>query len=224
MDEFVTEFAKISPPQPDGRLDAPAFHRNQAPIWSVIGGFLQDRTGDVLEIGSGTGQHAVTYARAAPGVVWWPSDCNDDHLRSIDAWRAHAGLANVRAATRIDLAAADWTSGRGVPGFPDRFVAILCCNVVHIAPWRVAQGLFAGAAPRLAPGGRLFLYGPFMRDGRHTAESNARFDASLREANPEWGVRDVADLAALADGAKLALADIVDMPANNMILSFEPGR
>ena len=223
MAEFVVEFGKVPPPQPDGRLDAPAFHRNQAPIWSVIGGFLQERTGDVLELGSGTGQHAVAFAQAAPGIVWWPSDYNDAHLRSIEAWRAQAGLANVRAATRIDLAGADWTSGMAVPGMPDRFIAILSCNVVHIAPWRVAQGLFAGAAPRLAPGGRLFLYGPFMRDGRHTAESNARFDASLREANPEWGVRDIVDIEGLAGHAKLALREVVDMPANNMILVFERG-
>src|SRR5262249_18157609 len=111
--------------------------------------------------------------------------------------------------------------------------AILCCNVVHIAPWRGAQGLFAGAAPRLAPGGRLFLYGPFMRDGRHTAESNARFAVSLRGANPQLGGGGIpgvaalaagAELSARAEGAKLALADGVDMPANNRILSFEPGR
>jgi len=221
MPEFVVEFGKDTPPaEPDGRLDAPAFHRNHGPIWSVVGDFLSGRTGDVLELGSGTGQHAVTFARAAPDIVWWPSDCNDAHLRSIEAWRRHAGLANLRPPLAIDLSAADWALRLAAPSLPERFLAVLCINVLHIAPWQVAQGLFAGVGRRIAADGRLFVYGPFMRDGAHTADSNATFDASLRRSNPEWGVRDVVDIEGLAGRMNLRLAETVPMPANNMVLVF----
>lgn len=220
MAEFAAQFARVAPPESDDRLDAPAFHRNHGPIWSVLAGFLRRRRGDVLELGSGTGQHVVEFARATPDVVWWPSDTNEAHLRSIAAWRAQAELSNVRAPLRIDLAGADWAAGLSERGVPREFLAILCINVLHIAPWRVAQGLFAGAARHMGPDARLFVYGPFMRDGVHTAESNARFDASLRRSNPEWGVRDIADVADLAARMKLKLARTVDMPANNMTLVF----
>jgi hypothetical protein len=109
------------------------------------------------------------------------------------------------------------SEGRG----PAALLAVFCANVIHIAPWRVAEGLVAGAARGLRPDGRLFLYGPFKRDGQHTAPSNAAFDASLRDNNPEWGVRDVDEVAALAQHNGLKLTEIVDMPANNLILVFE---
>jgi SAM-dependent methyltransferase len=220
MPEYVVEFGNVgAPPEPDGRLDAPAFHRNQAPIWAVISPFLEGRSGHVLEIGSGTGQHVVAFARQAPDLVWWPSDINDKHLRSIEAWRAHAGLANVRPVLRIDLAA--WASGAAEPAVPDGLTAIVCINVLHIAPWRVAEGLMTGAGRHLGLDGRLFVYGPFMRDGVHTAPSNAAFDASLRRENPAWGVRDSADVATLAARFGLRLAEIAAMPANNLALVFE---
>jgi SAM-dependent methyltransferase len=222
MPQFVVEFGKVGrPPQPDGRLDAPAFHRNCEPIWSVLEKFLRGRTGDVLEVGSGTGQHAVEYAARTPDILWWPSDHNDAHLASIAAWRRFAGLANVRAPMRIDLADPGWgLTPVGSPP-PGRLLAILCANVLHIAPWRVAEGLFAGAARHLRSDGRLFVYGPFMRNGAHTALSNAAFDARLRTQDPEWGVRDVEDVRALAESNDLALAEIVETPANNLILIFE---
>jgi SAM-dependent methyltransferase len=205
------------PPQPDGRLNAPAFHRNRAPIWAVLTRFLDGRTGDVLELGSGTGQHAIAFAEQIPGLVWWPSDAGEEQFRSIEAWRAHANLPNVRAGRRIDLMDANWTPGAGAPA---QFAMILCINVVHISPWRVSENLFTGSARHLGPDGRLYLYGPFMRAGRHTAPSNAAFDVSLRRQNPAWGVRDVDDLARLAREAGLRLADISEMPANNLTLSF----
>jgi SAM-dependent methyltransferase len=202
----------------DARLDAPAFHRNHAPIWSVLSPHLEGRRGDVLELGSGSGQHLVEFARRAPHIIWWPSDVDDMGLRSIAAWREHARLANLNPPLRIDIAQPNWEGGNGkLPPF----LAILCCNVIHIAPWRVAEGLFAGAAQRLRGDGRLFLYGPFMRGGKHTAPSNAAFDASLRRQNPQWGVRDLGDVLALAEGCGLALADVVQMPANNLTLVFE---
>jgi len=220
MPEYVVEFGNAGPPpDPDGRLDAAAFHRNHKPIWSVLGEFLQGRSSDVLEVGSGTGQHVVEFARQAPDITWWPSDLNDGHLRSIAAWRAHARLANVKAPVRLDLTEDGWRLRE--LGVPTELLAIFCANVLHIAPWRVAEGLLSGAARYLAADGRLFIYGPFMREGRHTAASNAAFDASLKNANPEWGVRDVGDLSALAASVNLKLARIADMPANNAIVIFE---
>jgi hypothetical protein len=221
MAKFVREYGKTgtAPPTPDGRLDAPTFHRNHEPIWSAIGGFLASQTGDILELGSGTGQHAVTFARRAPHLTWWPSDIFDSHMVSIAAWRAHEGLPNLRPPQRIDLGAPDWTwQQEGQAG--GALAAMLCVNVLHISPWVVAENLIGGAGRHLADDGRLFVYGPFMRGGQHTAPSNAEFDASLREANAEWGVRDVGDLSALARRAGLTLADIVPMPANNLVLAF----
>ena len=219
MPQFVVEYGNVgAQPEPDGRLDAPAFHRNCQPIWSVLGEFLDGKSGDVLELGSGTGQHAIEFARQSPAICWWPSDLNDRHVRSIAAWRAYTRLANVRPPLRIDLAQADWW--RHAPGVPAELLAIFCANVLHIAAWRVAEGLFAGAARYLGGCGRLFIYGPFMRDGAHTAPSNAEFDASLRNENPEWGVRDTGDLSRLAAENGLSLVQVADMPANNAILVF----
>jgi SAM-dependent methyltransferase len=206
-------------PPPDGRLDAPAFHRNHEPIWSVLSPFLHGKAGDVLELGSGTGQHVVEFARRTPDIVWWPSDCDDTHLRSIAAWRAHAQLANVRAPLRIDVSAAEWAIGPQSRS-PDEFVAVFSANVLHISPWTVSLGLFNGAARHLQPDGRLFVYGPFMRGGRHTAPSNEQFDASLRSSNPEWGVRDMDDLERVAERVNLNLIDVAPMPANNFTLVF----
>ncbi len=220
MAEFVVEFGKSgAPPAPDGRLHGPAFHRNHDAIWSAIAGFLSKQNGNVLELGSGTGQHIAEFARLAPDLTWWPSDIYPSHLASIEAWRRHAGLANLRAPQRIDLADPAWSwTADGQAGAA--LAAMLCINVLHIAPWRVAQNLFAGAGRYLRANGRLFVYGPFMRDGAHTAPSNAAFDASLRAENPEWGVRDLADLNALAQGAGLTAAEIAPMPANNLVLAF----
>jgi SAM-dependent methyltransferase len=218
--QHVAEFGKGTPPaESDGRLDAPAFHRNHAPIWSVLSRFLLGCTGDVLEIGSGTGQHAVEFARHAPTITWWPSDHLDSHLRSIDAWRRHEGRDNVRAPVRLDASAPDWKlSARGLPS---SFTAMFCANVIHIAPWRVTEGIFAGAGRHLSPGGRLVLYGAFRRDGVHNSPSNVAFDADLRRDNPAWGVRDTADLRKLSEANGLRFAELVEMPSNNAILVFE---
>jgi len=217
MSQFVVEYGKAgtAPAMADGRLDAPAFHRNHEPIWSALEGFLRGRSGNVLEIGSGTGQHIITYAGWTPQLTWWPSDIYDSHLASIDAWRRQSGLDNVRPPQRIDLADAAWTWSPG-----GTLAAMLCCNVLHISPWTVSQSLIAGAGRQLAEDGRLFVYGPFMRDGAHTAPSNAAFDATLKAENPGWGVRDTRDLAALAAASGLVLAEAIDMPANNLVLVF----
>jgi SAM-dependent methyltransferase len=219
--EYVVEFGKDGRPvEPDGRLDAPAFHRNHQAIWAVLQRFLAGKSGDVVEAGSGTGQHVVDFARRSPEITWWTSDLNEQHLKSIAAWRAHAELPNIRPPLRIDLSDPAWCSQMHDGSGPGELLAVFCANVIHIAPWRIAVGLLAGAGRYLRADGRLFLYGPFKRDGKHTAPSNAAFDISLRDRDPEWGVRDIADLEKLAAGAGLVLIDIAEMPANNLILVF----
>jgi SAM-dependent methyltransferase len=221
MAEFVVEFGKDGRPvEPDGRLDAAAFHRNHEPIWAVLEKFLAGKSGDVVEVGSGTGQHVVHFAKHTPGIIWWPSDLNENHLKSIEAWRAHEALPNVRSPLKIDLTDSAWCPAMHDGSGPAELLAVFCANVIHIAPWRVAEGLLAGAGRYLRSDGRLFLYGPFKRDGKHTAMSNAVFDTSLREQDAEWGVRDIADVETLAATAGLALIETVPMPANNMILVF----
>ncbi len=222
MAEHVVEFGKDGRPvEPDGRLDAPAFHRNHQAIRAVLQRHLAGKSGDVVEAGSGTGQHVVDFARHMSEITWWPSDLNARHLKSIAAWRAHAGLPNIRPPLRIDLSDPAWCAemhdGRG----PAKLLAVFCANVIHIAPWRVAEGLFAGAGRYLRADGLLFLYGPFKRGGKHTAVSNAVFDSSLRERDAEWGVRDIDDLEKLAARAGLTLVEIAEMPANNLTLVFE---
>lgn len=220
MPEFIVESGKNGIRSTlDGRLDAPAFHRNHEPIWSAIGPWLLQQGGNVFEAGSGTGQHVVEFARKSPHLVWWPSDYSDAHVRSIEAWRMRSGLDNIRPARWIDLSAPDWGLPAGDSQQLRDLTAVFCANVVHIAPWQVAQGLLGHAAERLKPGGRLYMYGPFMRHGQHTAPSNAAFDARLRAQNAQWGVRDIADIEAAASG--LTPIEIVPMPANNFILVFE---
>lgn len=219
MAEYVVEFGKDGGRlEPDGRLDAPAFHRNHQAIRSVLERYLTGKSGDAVEAGSGTGQHVIEFARQFPDVTWWPSDLNENHLTSIEAWRRHSQLANIRPPQRIDLADPAWGDAMTAEDRPSQLLAVFCANVIHIAPWRVAEGLVAGAGRALREGGMLFLYGPFARGGQHSAESNAAFDASLRQGNSEWGVRDVEAVEKLAAKAGLSLIEIVDMPANNLTL------
>jgi len=221
MAEYVVEFGKDGRPvESDGRLDAPAFHRNHQAIRAVLQKFLAGKSGDVVEAGSGTGQHVADFARHIPEVTWWPSDFNEQHLKSIAAWQAHAALPNIRPPLRIDLSDPAWCAEMHDGSGPSKLLAVFCANVIHIAPWRVAEGLFAGAGRYLRADGRLFLYGPFKRGGNHTAMSNAVFDTSLRDQNAEWGVRDIEALEKLAASAGLALIEVAKMPANNLILVF----
>jgi Protein of unknown function (DUF938) len=219
--DYVVEFGKDGRPiEPDGRLDAPAFHRNHQAIRTMLQRLLAGKSGDAVEVGSGTGQHVVDFARHIPEIMWWPSDLNDQHLKSIVAWRAHTQLSNIRPPRRIDLSDPAWCSEMQGDSGPAELLAVFCANVVHIAPWRVAEGLFAGAGHYLRADGLLFLYGPFKRDGKHAAISNAVFDASLREGNAEWGVRDIEALEGLAAAAGLVLVEVVEMPSNNLTLVF----
>jgi len=217
MPEYVVEFSQSAlQPEADERLHSQAFYRNHEAIWSVLAEFLEGRSVNVLEIGSGTGQHAAEFSGRAPAVTWWPTDLPERHLRSIAAWRTFRKSGNMQAPVELDASASDWQLHKR--GLPSKFVAIFCANVIHISPWTVAQGLISGAARHLAVDGRLFVYGPFRRDGVHNAASNAAFDESLRAENAAWGVRDTADLRTLADQNKLRLSQIVEMPANNALL------
>jgi SAM-dependent methyltransferase len=168
---------------------APAVARNRDPILNVLRRVLPAR-GLVLEIASGTGEHAVHFAGALPDIVWQPTDPDEAALRSIAAWREQTRLPNLPPPLEFDVAANIWPV--------ERADAVVCINMIHISPWRGAVALMAGAGRVLAPGGVLFLYGPYKEEGRHTAPSNEAFDADLRARNPEWGVRDLGDIIALA--------------------------
>lgn len=196
------------------RRTSPATARNREPILAVLQRVLPAGA-RVLEIASGAGEHAVFFARAMPGVTWQPSDPDAGALESIAAWIAEEELANIAPPRAIDVRGSSW----GVEGEAP-FDAIVAINMIHISPWEATLGLMGGAARVLRLGGVLYTYGPYMRDGRHTAPSNQAFDASLKARDPSWGVRDVADVegAALAHG--LALREIVEMPANNLSLVF----
>ena len=221
MANYVVEFGKDGGSrETDGRLDAPAFHRNHRAIRDVLERFLAGKSGDVVEAGSGTGQHIVEFAGHFPAVTWWPSDPNENHLKSIEAWRAHFKLSNICPPRRIDLSDPAWPDAMKQGGGPPELLAVFCANVIHIAPWPVAEGLIAGAGRYLREDGMLLLYGPFKRGGRHTADSNEAFDNSLRQKNPEWGVRDVEAVQTLTKSAGLSLVDIAEMPANNLTLVF----
>jgi SAM-dependent methyltransferase len=195
----------------DSRLHAPAAQRNREPILAVLERHLP-RRGTVLEIASGSGEHVVHFAARLGSLVFQPSDPDPAARASIDAWAAAGGLGNVRPALALDAAAPDWPAAHAD--------AVLCINMIHIAPWRAAEGLVAGAARLLGPGGVLYLYGPYKRGGGHTAPSNAAFDADLRRRNPGWGVRAVEDVAALAAAAGFSAPEIEAMPANNLSLIF----
>lgn len=193
----------------DDRLYAPATLRNRGPILDALRPRLPPR-GLVLEVASGTGEHAAHLAAALPHLAFQPTDPDPAHRASIAAWTGES--PNVRPPLALDASAPDW---------PVRCAdAVLCINLIHIAPWAATEGLLAGAARVLPPGGPLVLYGPYTRDGRHTAPSNAAFDADLRARDPAWGVRDLGDVARLAGAAGFGAAEVVPMPANNLLAVF----
>ncbi|MBA3455399.1 MAG: DUF938 domain-containing protein [Deltaproteobacteria bacterium] len=189
---------------------APATERNREAIREVLARELPE-TGTVLEIASGTGQHAVAFAKALPALTWQPTDPDPTSLASIAAWRDDAGLPNLRAPALLDVTQLPWPV--------DQADAMVCINMVHIAPWEAALALFANAGNLLAQGSLLFLYGPYRFDGT-TAQSNEDFDRSLRSRDPRWGVRDVRDLGAAAAEHGLVMRGVVAMPANNHSLLF----
>jgi SAM-dependent methyltransferase len=194
-----------------GARAAPAVARNRDPILAVLQRFLPPR-GLILEIASGTGEHAVHFAKGMPGVMWQPSDPDPESLASIAAHRAAASLPNLLQPLQLDVTSAPWPVTKA-----DAMVAI---NMIHIAPWAASEGLMAGAEWLLPPGGVLYLYGPYKEKGVPTAPSNEAFDRSLRMRDPSWGLRDLDEVIALASRHSLDFAERIAMPANNLSVIF----
>jgi SAM-dependent methyltransferase len=189
---------------------APATERNRAPIAAVLREVLPAH-GLVLEVASGTGEHAAYFARLFPALDWQPSDPDPGALNSIEAWVADAELPNLREPVQLD-AAGTWPIARAE--------AVLCINMVHISPWTATLGLLGGAAGVLARGAPLVLYGPYRQRDVPTAPSNEAFDRSLKDRNPDWGLRELEEVVAAAERQGLQLDRIVEMPANNLTVVF----
>ncbi len=199
----------------EGLLESPAAERNKSPILEAIRSRLPS-AGVVLEIASGTGQHVVHFARAVPTLTWQPTDADERLLAAAAARIRAAGLSNVRPPLRLDVLAPDWPAVD--------VGAIVCINMIHIAPWSATNALLAGASRWLPPGAPLFLYGPYKRGGRHTSPSNEVFDESLRARNAEWGVRDLDDVERCAEEHGFALVEAISMPAHNLTVAFTAAR
>ncbi len=193
------------------RQHAPATERNREPILEVLRQVFPAR-GQVLEVASGSGQHAVFMAAQEPGWRWQPSDPTEEALASIREWSLEAGLPNIAEPLRLDVCG-EWPAAR--------FDALFCANMLHIAPWAACHGLFSGAARVLVSGAPLVTYGPYRIDGLHTAPSNEQFEQWLIGRNPEWGVRDLGDVRAEAERSGFVLRQRIAMPANNFCLCFE---
>ena len=191
------------------RRSAPAALRNREPIAEVLAEWLP-ASGLVLEIASGTGEHAVFFAESFPALQWQPTDVHPDALTSIAAWRDASGLPNLRPPLMLDAGSAEWPI--------DRADALLSINMVHISPWASALGLLDGAARLLGPDAPLILYGPWLKDDIPTAPSNLEFDADLKRRDPEWGLRRVEDFAAVAGPGGFVLEAARTMPANNLMM------
>ncbi|MCB4822391.1 DUF938 domain-containing protein [Roseicella aerolata] len=195
----------------EARRHAPATARNRDPILAVLRRHLPE-TGRLLEVSSGTGEHAVHFAAAFPGLLWQPTDPDPAARASIAAWAAEARLPNLLPPLDLDAAAEAWPVTQAD--------AVLCINMIHIAPWEAGLGLLRGAARLLPPGGPLVLYGPYRRGGQHTAPSNAAFDEGLRAQDPRWGVRNLEDVAEAAAAAGFGAPIVEAMPANNLTVIF----
>lgn len=193
------------------RREAPAVARNSEPLAEVLSGEIP-ASAEILEVASGTGEHAVFMARRFPDWTWQPSDPDLDALSSIEGWREHSGLSNVKSALRLDASGENWPVQSAD--------AIVCINMIHISPWEATEGLFAGAARLLETGAPLVLYGPYFEDGVETAPSNLAFDMSLRSRDPRWGLRQRETVDALAQDCGFARAARYVMPANNLTLVY----
>ncbi|MBF2018998.1 MAG: DUF938 domain-containing protein [Hydrococcus sp. C42_A2020_068] len=200
----------------DARQYAPATQRNREPILEVLLRVLPP-SGNILEIASGTGEHAVFFAPRLGPRQWIPSDPNPLLLSSINAWRDRNPSDNLHPPYQIDARDSLWSiEETGIP-----VNAIVNINMIHISPWSACLGLMAGANRLLSPGGILYLYGPFKQDGEHTSSSNLAFDESLRAQNPEWGVRNLEDVVKAANAEDLNLLEVIPMPANNLSVVFQ---
>ncbi len=204
----------------DARQYAPATQRNREPILEILTQVLPT-DGSVLEIASGTGEHAVYFAPRLSPRQWIPSDPNPLHCASIAAWSKHLPSENLQPPLEIDVRQPVWIVEKEALFATSPLTAIVNINMIHISPWTACLGLMAGASRILSSGGILYLYGPFKRDGKHTAPSNAAFDESLRAQNPEWGVRNLEDVVTAASRDNLSLVNVYQMPANNLSVVFK---
>lgn len=196
---------------PEDEKHAPATLRNRDAIVAVLQKLLPNN-GTVLEIASGTGEHVVYFGEKFPDLTWQPSDPDPDGCRSIAAWTKRAGVGNVLPPLQLDALASGWEIAKPA--------AILCINMVHIAPWEASIGLFEKAAKLLDPGSSFFLYGPYFRGDAAIAQGNLDFDRSLKSRDLRWGIREVDDMDALADKNGFARIDLIEMPANNLSLIY----
>ncbi len=201
-----------APSAADELPNAPAAARNQAPLTEALRRLLPEH-GSVLEVASGTGQHAAHWAGRFPGLDWQPSDGDPEAMRAIEAWRRAADHPNLRAPQLLDVGDPDWPSQVDSP-----FAAVVCVNLLHISPWPTTEQLLAGCSRVLQPGALLIIYGPFAEHGVLTPESNVAFDRSLRSRDPAWGIRDLDAVRETASQHGLELEDQVAMPANNRVL------
>lgn len=201
----------------DDRLYAPATERNRDAILAVLKDQLRS-PGTVLEIASGTGEHAAYFAPQLPNYFWQPSDPNEESRRSINAWRSQVNVPNFGEPLAIDVTQPNWTEF--LLKLPQPIVAIAAINLIHISPWEATLGLFAGARQLLSPDGLVYLYGAYKRNGEHTAPSNEAFDASLKARNPVWGVRNLEDVISVAEAEQFRLDRIIEMPSNNLSVCF----
>lgn len=199
---------------------APATGRNRTYILEVLQRVLP-KTGTALETASGSGEHAVYFAPELAPLNWLPSDISAENLASINAWREEFPSGNLLPPISLDVSKSVWSVETNPP--QQAITAIVNINMIHISPWNCCEGLLAGAERILEPGGMLFLYGPFMRGGAHSAASNEAFDAHLKVQNPAWGLRNLESVVALAESHGLECIEVVDMPANNLSVIFEAG-
>lgn len=200
------------------RLHSSAAERNRQPILQLLQAMLLPR-GTALEIASGTGQHVAHFAAALPGWTWQPSDAAPENLEAIADWCAEAGVTNVRPPVLLDVLHSQWPDSTAPFSAP--FDLMYCANMLHIAPWECCAGLMEGAARNLTPQGQLVTYGPYLEEGVPTAPSNLDFDASLRQRNPAWGIRQLSDVSAAAAQAGLQLSARHALPSNNLLLVFK---
>ena len=199
----------------DQRLIFPATQRNRVPIGNALAEQLPSK-GLILELASGSGEHGVTFQKRFPDLIWQCSDPDPEHCRSINAWIRHEQLTlKMPAALQLDVRDTSWLQQLGEPA-----QAVVAINLLHISAWNCTTALFKQSAAVLPSGGTLCVYGPFSVDGHHVSESNRSFDASLRERNPSWGVRDQTTVLEQAMEAGLALQQITLMPANNRLITW----
>ncbi|WP_101068872.1 DUF938 domain-containing protein [Roseovarius salinarum] len=213
----LPDSASVAKPGDDGRLHAPSAERNAGPLTALLRHHAP-ATGRALELASGTGQHAVAFARALPDLDWQPSEVDAERRASIDAWAARDGLPNLHPAIHLDATAPGWGAAHAGQAL------VLLVNLFHLIGEAEARTIVAEAAQALAPGGRFIVYGPFLRDGEATSDGDARFDASLRAQDPGIGYKDDFDVVDWVHEAGLVLVDVVEMPANNLsIVARRPG-